>query len=231
MINTTVSLDNPIWHALNHQHAALALGDDLARRYPRDVAPFGAVIDDDERAYERLAALVAPEEIVTIMGSHPAIGDQWALLRELSLIQMIYEGASPDIEAAEMSTPITTLTLANVPAMLQLVEIAHPGPFMQRTIELGHYMGIWQDGQLAAMAGERFHLPGYREISAVCTHPDYQRRGYAQQLIRQLVGEITGAGEVPFLHLTRENERAQALYAKLGFTVRAEVTLYILKRL
>jgi hypothetical protein len=33
--------------------------------------------------------------------------------------------------------------------------------------------------KLVAMVGERLRVPGYREVSGVCTHPEYSRRGYA----------------------------------------------------
>ena len=54
-----------------------------------------------------------------------------------------------------------------------------PGPFRPRTIELGGYVGIFHDSKLVAMAGQRLRPPGYCEVSAVCTHPDARRRGYA----------------------------------------------------
>jgi hypothetical protein len=38
-------LDNPVWSALSATHASFAEGDDLAKRYPVDVAPFAATLD------------------------------------------------------------------------------------------------------------------------------------------------------------------------------------------
>ena len=73
--------------------------------------------------------------------------------------------------------------VANVAAMLALVELTQPGPFAPRTIELGRYLGVHDNGQLVAMAGERCRLPGYREVSAVCTHPDARGRGLADRLL------------------------------------------------
>ena len=34
-------------------------------------------------------------------------------------------------------------------------------------------MGIRWQGKLVAMAGERLKVPGYTELSAVCTHPEH----------------------------------------------------------
>src|SRR6478752_5187998 len=41
-------LDNAPWHSLTGPHASFAIGDDLVRRYPEDVAPFVAVRSWDE---------------------------------------------------------------------------------------------------------------------------------------------------------------------------------------
>ena len=46
-----------------------------------------------------------------------------------------------------------------------------PGPWFHRTPELGRFVGFEEDGRLVAMAGERMHVPGDTEISAVCGHP------------------------------------------------------------
>jgi predicted GNAT family acetyltransferase len=77
------------------------------------------------------------------------------------------------------------------------------------------------NGELIAMAGERLHLPGHTEISAVCTHPDHLGHGYATALITWLMERISNRGEQAFLHVRAENARAVALYERLGFQKRA----------
>jgi ribosomal protein S18 acetylase RimI-like enzyme len=220
-------LDNPIWHALSTQQERFAQGTSLARRYVSDIAPFGAVVANNKEAFDSLASLIAPREVVVLMGGYPE-ENIWKFLRQFSVIQMVYDG--PLIEPPQSSLALSPLSSSDVPAMLELVEKTHPGPFMPRTIELGCYISIWQDGQLAAMAGERFHVSGYHEISAVCTHPNFQKRGYARQLILQLIHKIQSEGDIPFLHVVPENKGAIALYEALGFKQRIEIPLYALKR-
>lgn len=55
------------------------------------------------------------------------------------------------------------------PEMLALAELTEPGPFQLRTPELGRFVGIRREGRSLAMAGERFRVPGFVEISGVCT--------------------------------------------------------------
>src|ERR1700730_8736727 len=62
--------------------------------------------------------------------------------------------------------------------MDSLAELTQPGPFGQRTPELGTYLGIFVSGRLVAMAAERLRLRGFAEASAVCTHSDFRGRGY-----------------------------------------------------
>jgi predicted GNAT family acetyltransferase len=44
---------------------------------------------------------------------------------------------------------------------------------------MGAYYGIRIGNELIAMAGERLAVPGFREISAVVTHPAHTGHGYA----------------------------------------------------
>ncbi len=123
------------------------------------------------------------------------------------------------------------LSEADVPEMLALTTLTHPGPFRSQTYTLGTYLGIRLGGRLAAMAGQRMHVPGYREISAVCTHPDFQGRGYARMLVSRLVAERRSSGDSCRSFTSKEaNERAQALYVGLGFVERARLPLLVLER-
>jgi predicted GNAT family acetyltransferase len=114
--------------------------------------------------------------------------------------------------------------------MLELVAETAPGPFLARTIELGAYLGIRHDGVLVAMAGERFHLEGWIEISAVCTKPDYRGRGLASQLIGALIVGIQRRSQRVFLHALSTNTGAIGLYEELGFRVRQTTTITVAMR-
>jgi predicted GNAT family acetyltransferase len=67
------------------------------------------------------------------------------------------------------------------------------------------------------MAGERLYAGTLREVSGVCTHPDFQGRGLARRLMIVLLRRQIARGEKPFLHVMRDNVGAHGLYQRMGF--------------
>ena len=90
--------------------------------------------------------------------------------------------------------------------------------------------GSARDGALVAMAGERFHLDGWTEISAVCTKPDHRGRGLASQLIGALIARIHLRSQRVFLHVLATNTGAIRLYEELGFRIRQTATITVVTR-
>ncbi len=113
---------------------------------------------------------------------------------------------------------------------MALTQLTHPGPFLERTIEFGNYEGIFNSGELIAMAGQRMHAYEYVEISAVCTHPDHTGKGYGRSLINNQVYKIVEETNIAFLHVRADNKHAIKLYKHLGFTVRSEINIYVLQK-
>lgn len=210
-------LDNPIWHALTTCQATLAEISSLARRFPVEVTTLSGFSEPTEESYASLASLLGQGEAAALfLESFPAPPARWSIIETAPLLQMVYEGsatAASGVEAEELSE-------TDVEQMQGLAELTKPGPFGRRTRELGTYLGIRRQGRLLAMAGERLHVPGYTEVSAVCTHPEYLGAGYASALIVELVRRICDRGEVPFLHVRQDNKRAVELYERLGFKTR-----------
>jgi predicted GNAT family acetyltransferase len=168
-----------------------------------------------ETAYQALTALAKPEEPMVLFLEQPAIPPQgWRLEVSAELTQMIYQGSTPPMAS---DTRIEPLSASDVSEMLELARLTRPGPFREKTIILGSYFGIREEGRLVAMAGERLHLEGYREVSAVCTHPSSQGKGYAKTLVNAVIHHILCCGEIPFLHTGKDNHQAIRVYEKLGF--------------
>jgi len=220
-------LDNPVWNALSTSQASFAEGDELAKRYPVDVAPFAATRDQSPESYHSLAQLLGPGETIALpLASEPDLPAGWTIVRKVNSAQMEWDGSAPP----PVKHSVEDLDISCVDEMLALVELTKPGPFLRRTPELGSYLGIHQAGQLVAMAGERLRPLGYTEISAVCTHPEFRGRGYASSLVFALVQMITKRDEIPFLHVRTENAGAIRVYEKLGFKTRRIINIALVKR-
>jgi ribosomal protein S18 acetylase RimI-like enzyme len=217
-------LDNPVWHSLATEHANLALTADGAARYPAAIVPFAAVGEPTPRAADQLASLVDDAESVFVVGVAPVPPPGWQLEPKKPVLQMI----CPTRRAEVPGPPVKTMTEAEVPDMVALTDLVFPGFFRQRTLEMGSYYGIYQGRRLAAMAGERMRLDGYQELSAVCTHPDYTGRRYAQRLLGVLCESAFARGFTPFLHVYADNERAIGVYRAMGFVDRALLPFWAL---
>jgi GNAT superfamily N-acetyltransferase len=221
-----IALDNPIWNALTSAHRPLARINGLAARYPGDVSPLTGLGELTPRAFEDLKALVAPGEEVALFTTAPVeVPGDWQVVKARYIDQMVCTEPPPVSDPA-----FVTLGPADVPDMLALTALTEPGPFAARTHEMGHYVGVrTPDGRLAAMTGQRLGLDGFTEISAVCTHPDFQGRGYARALVAYQAARILGDGKTAFLHVKTENG-AKAVYEKLGFRVRRPIRYSVIAR-
>jgi ribosomal protein S18 acetylase RimI-like enzyme len=219
-------LDNPAYAALCGPHERFAQVCGRARRYLSDVAPFLALpTPPSAQDWRDAASLVAPGTFVAGRYGGAELPDGWRAVQAFDLVQMVEER----VTGVDCSEAIT-LGAADVPEMLELVAQTEPGPFLQRTIELGDYLGIRRDGALVAMAGERFHLDGWTEISAVCTKPDHRGQGLASRLMGALIAGIQRRSERVFLHVMSTNTGAIRLYEELGFRVRQTATLTVVTR-
>ena len=215
-------LDNPVWHALIGPHARFAQGQGLARHYPRGMAPFSAIENASPAAYAELAAgLPSDNEARLFRPCNEPLPDGWVSLDAFPMLQMVAAMGSPP-QTSE-SSPYSVLAGSDLSAMIDLVAVAEPGPFGLRTPDLGTYIGIRERGRLIAMAGERLRVPGYVELSAICTHPDARGRGFGTLLTQRLMALAYQRGETAFLHVRAENRAAISLYQRLGFRIRREI--------
>lgn len=223
-------LDNVVWTALTTRHASVALGRGLARHYPRDMTPFSALAEPTARAYADLAEALDPTlEARLFRQEEEPTPDGWETLSTQPILQMLGQDCDVSGVVPPHGYSMAPLTSADAADMLVLAEITKPGPVGARTVALGNYIGIREQstGYLVAMAGERFRLPGYVELSAICVHPDARGRGLARTVTSHLLRQAQERGEIPFLHVFPDNPAA-SLYARWGFRPRTQ--LYVIWR-
>ena len=209
-------LDNPIWNALGTCQAHFAETYGVLRRFPPEVTPLGGWPAANEEGFESLRGLLKSGGIGIFLPGHIDAPAGLEIVHESPLAQMILENDVP-LTIPTKAHEFIELGLADVPEMVELATLTKPGPFGTRTREMGTYIGIRKGGRLAAMAGERLKLPGYTEISAVCTHPEHLGQGYAGFLMTVLAERIRARGETPFLHVRPQNTRAIEVYERLGY--------------
>jgi predicted GNAT family acetyltransferase len=221
-------LDRPVWASLTTHHAHLSEGSELARRFVPDVNLFASVVAETSVALEALAQLVRPGETIFILQvPEIVVPPGFELVKLAKGVQMV---ATDSLSAEVQREDIRVLTDDDVAEMLALARLTEPGPFLTRTHVMGTFRGIHLDGRLAAMAGERMRFPGYTEVSGVCTHPDFRGRGLARCLSTVVAARIEARGERPFLHAWQSNHAAIALYETLGFELRTEVNVAVLRK-
>jgi GNAT superfamily N-acetyltransferase len=174
-----------------------------------------------------LDSLVPPGDSVLLLGVAPArLPPGWALdaLEDLAQMTCVDEVPVPE------GPPVVELDPEHRTDALALTALVYPHYFRPRTMELGRYFGIHVDGRLAAMAAERLGAPGFREMSAICTHPDLLGRGYARRLTAMLGNDTLRRGDLPFLHVSQANTRARALYEGMGHRLRRTIPFWSLRR-
>ena len=221
-------LDRPVWNALTSAWTGLAEGDSRALRLDREHGVFGAAADGSPDSLAALAALIPGDgELWTVERPDWPTPPGTRVVRAADLVQMVCTELNSDLRHA---FDIVDLSESDAPDMLALATLTRPGPYVRHTNRLGHFVGVRVNGELAAMAGERMKLPGWSEISAVCTHPAHRGRGYAGALMHVVAARMIARGETPWLTSYADNSDAIALYKKLGFRHRADMVATVVVR-
>ena len=222
------SLYNPVYNALLTGDARLSVGEGVVKYFDEQVSPFVGFPGDYDKGFNDLYDLLpAGRKILYATPKKINEPEGWQIAAEMEGLQFIFvEG----INQVDPSIKLVPLSNHNVGEMVQLATLTKPGPFGLRTIEFGHYHGIFENDRLVAMTGQRLHVGNYTEISAVCTHPNYLGKGYAAALMVHQLNLIRDLGQHAFLHVRKDNSRAIALYERLGFKVNRGMNFYFMKR-
>ena len=221
-------LDHPIWTALTTTQQSLAEGDGRALRYPTEMTPFADMPDMSPDSFAALGALMSPTDIAVLF-TPDAVKPPAEF--KIALADTGEQLIGTPVETPADGVDIVTLGVDDVPAMLELTALTKPGPFYVRTHELGTFLGIRVGGELVAMTGERMKPGKFVEMTAVCVHPDYRGRGYAQALLAAVARRIEARGEIPFLHVFSHNASAIALYERQGMKIRRRLHVTALMKI
>jgi ribosomal protein S18 acetylase RimI-like enzyme len=217
-------LDNPARYALTGTQRALGVHAEHCGAFRADVGPF-AFLDDpaDPAHWAALRTLVSDRVIVVLDVPAEQIPADWTVLHRIVGRQLV------DPVTRRLDDSLVELGEADVPDMLDLVGRTEPGPFADRTVEFGGYVGIrGPGGELRAMAGRRMWAGDAIEISAVCADPAHRGQGLARRVVHAVSAGIQADGALPYLHVADTNTPALGLYRAMGFEERRGVHFVVL---
>jgi len=221
-------LDNPVWEALSSKQSHFKLGNQTLKYFLSNVSPFVGLQNWTETDLQELINhLPADRSFSVMIAKEVTLPTSFEIVFTTPLYQLYCPVLNP---FANPAIACRKLGNADVAQMLELTEMTKPGPFYERTIDFGNYVGIFNNDQLVAMAGERLKVNGYTEVSAICTHPDFLGKGYASFLLSKISEHIVNEGNIPFLHVKQDNSRAIDVYKKLGFQIRTDVYFAVFKK-
>lgn len=221
-------LDNPIWTALNSGSFHFSFGDAKIRFIDRKMGFFAGMPAYEKKELEQLHDTLELGQRVILFTPHVLeLDSRWLVHNDHEMFQML--GTRSYLDQPE-SSQIQELGQKEVAAMLTLTKLTKPGPFFENTFHFGGYFGCFIDGKLVSMAGSRLVAGDFTEVSAVCTHPEFQGLGFSKRVLPHVLKYIQKLGKIPYLHLYPENTPALRLYESLGFEVRNRLRVYSLEK-
>lgn len=227
MPDATELLSNVVWHTLSGPHAHWSSGTDRARRYSTGFSPLVAFADKDQPDFDALLPLCAEGEHFYCDGWSGPAPQGWRIDADKTMYKMVWHGTLPTQDPAPQAR---RLGAQDAQQAFDLAALTRPGPFGLRTIELGEYFGLFDGERLLAMAGERLQAGALREISGVCTHPDYRGHGLTRVLMLKLLQRQQARGQTSFLHVMSDNLVAHEMYLRMGFRDYLESVVRVVSR-
>lgn len=118
---------------------------------------------------------------------------------------------------------IVNMNADHVSAVAELEKLCFSDPWSENSIssELRNPLALWlvaeEEGKVAGYIGSQT-VPNESDMMNVAVHPDFRRRGIAEELVVSLCAALKEQGSVSLtLEVRASNEPAKALYEKLGF--------------
>ncbi|APA64608.1 MAG: GNAT family N-acetyltransferase [Maribacter dokdonensis] len=220
-------LKNPVWYSLNETHKKFAVKYKEVLFYDQEVCTFGAFFDEDRTTAASNQYLKTTDSFFFVSENKtPKVDSAHVFLeKKIDGCQMVLNELS-DVSITE---EIVLLGDEHINEIYDLVWLVMPGYYRRKTFEMGNYYGIFKDGKLVSITGQRMQTDLFIEVSAVVTHPDFTRRGLAKQLIAHTTKEILKENKKPILHTNKGNS-AIPLYEKLGYTLTRDMNWWLYRR-
>ncbi len=209
-------LKNPVWHSLKETHKNFAIKYDEVQFYDPKICPFGAFINTEKTKHALNEYAKLTDKFFLVSENEIPIFDtsKIKLDKKIEGVQMVLK----NLQEIEITESIIPLTEKHIDEIYNLVWLVMPGYYRKQTFNMGKYFGIFKDNQLVSISGQRMQTDDFIELSAIVTHPNYTRRGYAKQLTQYVTKDILKDKKHPILHTDKGNP-AIKLYEKLGYEI------------
>lgn len=221
------TLKNPVWHSLCETHATYSLDYEGVKFYDPEICTFGA-FTDSSKTLEVLNEYATQVDSFFLVSENetPTFDKNVVVLdKKIEGCQMVLA----QFNKATIIEEIVHLTEEHLDEIYDLIWLVMPGYYQKRTFEMGSYVGIFKEGKLVSIAGQRLQTDDWIEVSAIVTHPEHTRKGYAKQLTSYITEEILKANKHPILHTNKGNS-AIGLYEKLGYTLTRDMNWWYFRK-
>jgi ribosomal protein S18 acetylase RimI-like enzyme len=217
-------LKNPVWHSLNETHKKFAVEFDGVQFYKPEILTFGAFVDTTKTEKALNEFIKTADTFFLVSENEDPIIDASKVILEKKIngCQMILDTLI-DVKITEK---IILLTEDYLDEIYKLIWLVMPGFYQKKSFELGHYYGIFKNDKLVSITGQRMQTASFIEVSAVVTHPDFTKRGFAKQLVAHTTKEILKENKLPILHTNKGNP-AIFLYEKLGYKITRDMNWWL----
>lgn len=217
-------LKNPVWSSLQETHKKFAVEFNNVQFYNSEVCTFGAFFDENNTAEAANEYIKTSDSFFYVSENLTPVVDETKVefTKKIDGCQMVLDS----LTNVNITEKIVLLDETFSEEIYDLVWLVMPGYYRKRTFEMGKYFGIFKNGKLVSIAGQRLQSNLFIEVSAVVTHPNYTRRGLAKQLIAHNTKEILKENKTPILHTNKGNP-AIALYQKLGYTLTRDMNWWL----
>lgn len=221
-------LKNPVWYALQETHNKFLIEYDGVQFYNPEINNFGSFFQANKTldAADKYSKITDTFFFVSEKNTPTVHTDKIKLEKKINGCQMILD----QLIEVDLIDEITPLTEKHIEEVYDLIWLVMPGFYQKRGFEMGKFFGIFKEGKLVAITGQRMQTNDFIEISSVVTHPDFTRRGLAKQLIYHTTKDILNDKKLPILH-TNKGNAAIPLYEKLGFKYTRDMNWWLYKKL
>jgi len=227
MVDLEHQLKNPVWYSLKETHKKFVIEFNGVQFYNPDICTFGSFLDETKTAKASNEYLKTSDEFFFVSENQTPIVDDTKVFLEKKMdgCQMVLNTLT-DIQITEN---IVLLDKTFIDEIYDLIWLVMPGYYKKRSFEMGKYYGVFNNGKLVSIAGQRMQTNLFIEVSAVVTHPNYTRKGLAKQLIAYNTKEILKENKIPVLH-TNKGNLAISLYEKLGYKLTRNMNWWLYRK-